>query len=81
MSFSRDSAVKRSAVLASSSSSAVSLAARRSLPKAARESARAGIKVAVKRILSRFGYPPDLQDAAIQTVLLQAETLCRDWVA
>jgi type I restriction enzyme R subunit len=46
-----------------------------------RESARAGIKVAVKRILSRFGYPPDLQDAAVQTVLLQAETLCRDWVA
>ena len=46
-----------------------------------RESARAGIKVAVKRILSRFGYPPDLQDAAVQTVLMQAETLCRDWVA
>ena len=46
-----------------------------------RESARAGIKVAVKRILSKFGYPPDLQDAAVQTVLLQAETLCKDWVA
>jgi len=44
-----------------------------------RESARAGIKVAVKRILSKYGYPPDLQDAAVQTVLLQAETLCRDW--
>jgi len=46
-----------------------------------RESARAGIKVAVKRILSRYGYPPDLQDAAVQTVLLQAESLCRDWAA
>ena len=46
-----------------------------------RESARAGIKVQVKRILNRFGYPPDLQDAAVQTVLLQAETLCRDWAA
>jgi type I restriction enzyme R subunit len=46
-----------------------------------RESARAGIKVQVKRILNKFGYPPDLQDAAVQTVLLQAETLCRDWVA
>jgi type I restriction enzyme R subunit len=46
-----------------------------------RESARAGIKVAVKRILNKFGYPPDLQDAAVQTVLLQAETLCKDWVA
>ncbi len=46
-----------------------------------RESARAGIKIAVKRILGRYGYPPDLQDAAVQTVLLQAESLCRDWVA
>ena len=46
-----------------------------------RESARAGIKVAVKRILRQYGYPPDLQDAAVQTVLLQAETLCRDWAA
>ncbi len=40
-----------------------------------------GIKVAVKRILNKFGYPPDLQDTAVQTVLLQAETLCRDWAA
>jgi type I restriction enzyme R subunit len=46
-----------------------------------RESARAGIKVAVKRILNKFGYPPDLQDAAVQTVLMQAETLCKDWAA
>ena len=46
-----------------------------------RESARAGIKVAVKRILRNYGYPPDLQDAAVQTVLLQAENLCKDWAA
>ncbi len=46
-----------------------------------RESARAGIKVKGKRILNPFGYPPDLQDAAVQTVLLQAETLCKDWAA
>jgi type I restriction enzyme R subunit len=46
-----------------------------------RESARAGIKVAVKRILNKFGYPPDLQDAAVQTVLMQAEMLCRNWVS
>jgi type I restriction enzyme R subunit len=44
-----------------------------------RESAQAKIKVAVKRILNRHGFPPDLQDAAVQTVLLQAETMCRDW--
>jgi len=46
-----------------------------------REAARAGIRVAVRRILREYGYPPDLQDAAVQTVLLQAETLCRDWAA
>ena len=45
-----------------------------------RESARARIKVLVKRILKKYGYPPDLQDAAVQTVLAQAELLCADWV-
>ncbi len=45
-----------------------------------RESARARIRVLVKRILNKYGYPPDLQDAAVQTVLKQAETLCADWV-
>jgi type I restriction enzyme R subunit len=34
----------------------------------------------VKRILNKYGYPPDLQDAAVQTVLQQAEVLCREWV-
>ena len=44
-----------------------------------RESARAKIKVIVKRILNKYGYPPDLQDAAVKTVLAQAELLCVDW--
>src|ERR1044072_2641893 len=44
-----------------------------------RESARAKIKVMVKRILNRYGSPPDLQDAAVKTVLAQAELLCADW--
>jgi type I restriction enzyme R subunit len=44
-----------------------------------RESARAKIKVMVKRILNRYGYPPDLQDDAVKTVLAQAELLCADW--
>ncbi len=44
-----------------------------------RESARAKIKVMVKRILNRFGYPPDLQEEAVKTVLAQAELLCVDW--
>lgn len=33
----------------------------------------------VKRILKKFGYPPDLQDAAVKLVLVQAETLSEDW--
>ena len=44
-----------------------------------RESARAKIKVMVKRILNRYGYPPDLQEEAVKTVLQQAEMLCADW--
>jgi len=43
-----------------------------------RESARAHMRVLVKRILRRFGYPPDLSDAAVQTVLAQAEVLLRE---
>ena len=46
-----------------------------------RESARAAIRVMVKRILRHYGYPPDFQDAAVQTILLQAELLCKDWAA
>lgn len=45
-----------------------------------REAARARIKVMVKRILRKHGYPPDLQDEATQTVLAQAELLCADFV-
>jgi type I restriction enzyme, R subunit len=45
-----------------------------------RESARAKIKVMVKRILNRHGYPPDLQEEAVKTVLAQAELLCAEWV-
>ncbi len=46
-----------------------------------RESARAKIKVMVKRILRKHGYPPDLQEEAVKTVLAQAELLCADWAA
>ena len=44
-----------------------------------REGARAKIRVLVKRILNKYGYPPDLQDEAVKTVLMQAELLCEDW--
>jgi type I restriction enzyme R subunit len=46
-----------------------------------REAARARIRVLVKRILRKYGYPPDLRDAAVQTVLQQAEALSADWAA
>lgn len=45
-----------------------------------RESARAKIRVMVKRILNKYGYPPDLQEEAVKTVLAQAELLCAEWV-
>lgn len=44
-----------------------------------RESARAKIRVMVKRILNKYGYPPDLQEEAVKTVLMQAELLCGGW--
>ena len=46
-----------------------------------REAARARMRVLVKRILRKYGFPPDLQDAAVQTVLQQAEALSAEWVA
>jgi len=44
-----------------------------------RESARARMRVLVKRILRKYGYPSDLQDAAVQTVIQQAELLAGGW--
>jgi len=46
-----------------------------------RENVRAQLRVLVKRILRKHGYPPDKQEKATQTVLEQAEALCRDWAA
>ncbi|CAD0347126.1 type I restriction endonuclease subunit R [Xanthomonas hortorum] len=48
---------------------------------ARRDSARARMRVLVKRILRKYGYPPDLQDAAVRTVLQQAEALSAAWSA
>lgn len=44
-----------------------------------RENVRAQLRVMVRRILRKYGYPPDLQERATQTVLEQAEQLCKDW--
>jgi len=46
-----------------------------------KESIRARLRIMVKRVLRKYGYPPDKQEKATQTVLEQAEVLCREWVA
>jgi type I restriction enzyme, R subunit len=44
-----------------------------------RENVRAQLRVLVKRILRKHGYPPDKQEKATQTVLEQAEVLSQEW--
>ena len=46
-----------------------------------RENVRAQLRVLVKRILRKHGYPPDKQEKATQTVLEQAELLSEEWGA
>jgi len=44
-----------------------------------RENVRAKLRVIVKRILKKHGYPPDKQERATVTVLEQAEVLSEEW--
>ena len=46
-----------------------------------RENVRANLRRLVKRILRKYGYPPDKQERATRTVLEQAEALSSGWVA
>ena len=46
-----------------------------------KESARARMRLLVRHILRRHGYPPDLQDSAVQTVLQQTEIWSHRWTA
>ena len=43
-----------------------------------KESVKAKLKVAVKRILRKYGYPPDMQMLATETVLKQAEMIANE---
>ena len=43
-----------------------------------RDNARARMRTLVKKILRKHGYPPDLQDAAVQTIIKQAEAILSD---
>ncbi len=47
---------------------------------AVRENVRAQLRVLVKRILRKYGYPPDKQEHATQLVLEQAAVLSEGWV-
>jgi type I restriction enzyme R subunit len=44
-----------------------------------RESVRAKLRLMVKRILRKYKYPPDLQDAAVELVLQQARVMGESW--
>jgi type I restriction enzyme R subunit len=44
-----------------------------------RENVRAQLRVLIKRILRKYGYPPDKQEKATQTVLEQAALLSAEW--
>jgi type I site-specific restriction-modification system R (restriction) subunit/very-short-patch-repair endonuclease len=43
-----------------------------------KESVKAKLKVAVKRLLRKYGYPPDMQMLATETVLKQAEMIANE---
>jgi type I restriction enzyme R subunit len=47
---------------------------------AVKENVRAKLRVEVRRLLRRYGYPPDLQQMAIDLVMEQANVVCEKWV-
>lgn len=44
-----------------------------------RDAVQAKLRLLVKKLLKRYGYPPDKQEKATLTVLDQAKLLCKDW--
>ena len=44
-----------------------------------RENVQAHLRVLVKRVLRKYGYPPDMQEKATATVLEQAALLSESW--
>ncbi|WP_050601548.1 type I restriction endonuclease subunit R [Qipengyuania citrea] len=44
-----------------------------------KESVRARMRIEVRRLLAKYGYPPDLQRAAVDLVLDQANVIAADW--
>jgi type I restriction enzyme, R subunit len=46
-----------------------------------RESVQAGIRLNVKKILRKYGYPPDKEKKATKTVFKQAELVAKNWIS
>jgi type I restriction enzyme R subunit len=46
-----------------------------------RESTQAALRVMVRDLLDKYGYPPDFSNQAIETVIKQAESLTEEWLA
>lgn len=46
-----------------------------------RESVQAQMRVSVKHILKKYGYPPDKQKLAVKSVLEQANRVCEEWAS
>lgn len=46
-----------------------------------RENVQAKMRVAIKKILRQYGYPPDKEKLAVKTVLEQATRICEEWIA
>lgn len=44
-----------------------------------KENVQAKLRVLVKKLLNKYHYPPDKQEAATKTVLEQAGMICKDW--
>ncbi|MFA5792220.1 MAG: type I restriction endonuclease subunit R [Candidatus Paceibacterota bacterium] len=44
-----------------------------------RESVQAKLRVMVKKVLKKYGYPPDKQTRATELILEQAENIAKDW--
>jgi type I restriction enzyme R subunit len=45
-----------------------------------RESTQAALRVMVRDLLDKYGYPPDFSNLAIETVIKQAESLTEEWL-
>ncbi len=45
-----------------------------------RESTQAALRVMVRNLLDKYGYPPDFSNQAIETVIRQAESLTEEWL-